>query len=218
MSKKIKVQQAEKILFGAIASSALVGISTKIKHVKADSLPTSQSAPANQSNKVDSDSAIAEQTENTQSPTTAPTENNQEVQTETDTLVSSPTQSVQTVNWNGIDDVTYDDVSKTLTIPGSSKTITNPGRICDNLGAIDATKIQTINITGPIKLSGSIKGLFSELDNLTTINGLEKLDTSDVSDMSFLFDHDVNLTSLNLGQLNTANVTNMDHMFSMCQK
>ena len=36
--------------------------------------------------------------------------------------------------------------------------------------------------------------------------------------MSFLFDHDVNLTSLNLGQLNTANVTNMDHMFSMCQK
>lgn len=218
MSKKIKVQQAEKILFGTIASSALVGISTKIKHVKADSLPTSQSAPANQSNKVDSDSAIAEQTENTQSPTTAPTENNQEVQTETDTLVSSPTQSVQTVNWNGIDDVTYDDVSKTLTIPGSSKTITNPGRICDNLGAIDATKIQTINITGPIKLSGSIKGLFSELDNLTTINGLEKLDTSDVSDMSFLFDHDVNLTSLNLGQLNTANVTNMDHMFSMCQK
>ena len=218
MSKKIKVQQAEKILFGAIASSALVGISTKIKHVKADSLPTSQSAPANQSNKVDSDSAIAEQTENTQSPTTAPTENNQEVQTETDTLVSSPTQSVQTVNWNGIDDVTYDDVSKTLTIPGSSKTITNPGRVCDNLGAIDATKIQTINITGPIKLSGSIKGLFSELDNLTTINGLEKLDTSDVSDMSFLFDHDVNLTSLNLGQLNTANVTNMDHMFSMCQK
>ena len=218
MSKKIKVQQAEKILFGAIASSALVGISTNIKHVKADSLPTSQSAPANQANKVDSDSTIAEQVENTQSPTTAPTENNQEVQTETDTPVSSPTQSVQTVNWNGIDDVTYDDVSKTLTIPGSSKTITNPGRIRGNLGTIDATKIQTINITGPIKLSGSIKGLFSELDNLTTINGLEKLDTSDVSDMSFLFDHDVNLTSLNLGQLNTANVTNMDHMFSMCQK
>ncbi|MCO6529930.1 BspA family leucine-rich repeat surface protein [Lactobacillus sp.] len=218
MSKKIKVQQAEKILFGAIASSALVGISTNIKHVKADRLPTSQSAPANQANKVDSDSAITEQAENTQSPTTAPTENNQEVQTETDTPVSSPTQSVQTVNWNGIDDVTYDDVSKTLTIPGSSKTITNPGRIRGNLGTIDATKIQTINITGPIKLSGSIKGLFSELDNLTAINGLEKLDTSDVSDMSFLFDHDVNLTSLNLGQLNTANVTNMDHMFSMCQK
>ena len=111
MSKKIKVQQAEKILFGAIASSALVGISTNIKHVKADSLPTSQSAPANQANKADSDSTIAEQAENTQSPTTAPTENNQEVQTETDTPVSSPTQSVQTVNWNGIDDVTYDDVS-----------------------------------------------------------------------------------------------------------
>ena len=215
MSKKIKVQQAEKILFGAIASSALVGISTNIKHVKADSLPTSQSASANQADKIDSDSAIAEQAENTQSPTT---ENNQEVQTETDTPVSSPTQSVQTVNWNGIDDVTYDDVSKTLTIPGSSKAITNPGRIRGNLRTIDATKIQTIDIIGPIKLSGSIKGLFSELDNLTTINGLEKLDTSDVNDMSFLFDHDVNLTSLNLGQLNTANVTNMDHMFSMCQK
>ncbi|GGG38011.1 LPXTG-motif cell wall anchor domain-containing protein [Lactobacillus apis] len=215
MSKKIKVQQAEKILFGAIASSALVGISTNIKHVKADSLPTSQSASANQADKVDSGSAIAEQAENTQSPTT---ENNQEVQTETDTPVSLPTQSVQTVNWNGIDDVTYDDVSKTLTIPGSSKAITNPGRIRGNLRTIDATKIQTIDIIGPIKLSGSIKGLFSELDNLTTINGLEKLDTSNVNEMSFLFDHDVNLTSLNLSQLNTANVTNMDHMFSMCQK
>ena len=60
---------------------------------------------------------------------------------------------------------------------------------------------------------------FYSLNNtsLTTIGGLDKLDTSNVTNMRSLFRHCEALTSLNLSGFNTSNVTNMSNMFSTCQ-
>ena len=53
--------------------------------------------------------------------------------------------------------------------------------------------------------------------SLTTINGLDKLDTSNVTNMRSLFRHCEALTSLNLNGFNTSKVTNMNNMFGSCQ-
>ena len=57
---------------------------------------------------------------------------------------------------------------------------------------------------------------FAALSELETITGLEYLNTANVTDMSFLFDHCQKLTSLDLSNFNTAKVTNMNKMFSNC--
>ena len=53
--------------------------------------------------------------------------------------------------------------------------------------------------------------------SLTTIGGLDKLDTSNVTTMRSMFRHCEALTSLNLSGFNTSNVTNMNNMFGTCQ-
>ena len=57
---------------------------------------------------------------------------------------------------------------------------------------------------------------FSYLRSLTTIEGLENLNTSAVTDMSEMFHKCSSLTSLNLSNFNTSKVTNMYGMFSDC--
>ena len=57
---------------------------------------------------------------------------------------------------------------------------------------------------------------FAALSELETITGLEYLNTANVTDMSFLFDHCQKFTSLDLSNFNTAKVTNMNRMFSNC--
>ena len=54
--------------------------------------------------------------------------------------------------------------------------------------------------------------------SLTTIGGLDKLDTSNVTDMSGMFYNCNMLTSLDLSSFNTSNVTNMANMFYGCSK
>ena len=58
--------------------------------------------------------------------------------------------------------------------------------------------------------------LFKYLGNLKTIQGLENLDTSQVTDMSEMFEECYGLTSLDLSNWNTSNVTNMYSMFRNC--
>ena len=59
---------------------------------------------------------------------------------------------------------------------------------------------------------------FSGFTHLTTIVGLENLNTSTVTNMSGMFTNCSSLTSLDLSGLNTGNVTNMSHMFEGCEK
>ena len=57
---------------------------------------------------------------------------------------------------------------------------------------------------------------FAGFENLTKIEGLENLNTSKVTDMSWMFDNCRSLTHLDLSSFNTASVTDMKGMFFYC--
>ena len=57
---------------------------------------------------------------------------------------------------------------------------------------------------------------FESFSNLTTIQGIENLNTEKVTNMMFMFYGCKKLTSLDLSSFNTANVTNMNGMFNSC--
>ena len=58
--------------------------------------------------------------------------------------------------------------------------------------------------------------LFGEYKNCTVINNLTMLDTSKVTDMTWMFYNCSNLTELNVSNFDTTNVTNMSYMFYYC--
>ena len=57
---------------------------------------------------------------------------------------------------------------------------------------------------------------FKEMNNLTTITDLEYLNTSEVTNMGYMFYYCNALTALDLSSFNTANVTDMNNMFYYC--
>ncbi|MDE5572014.1 MAG: DUF285 domain-containing protein, partial [Prevotella sp.] len=58
---------------------------------------------------------------------------------------------------------------------------------------------------------------FDGFKNLKVITGMENLNTSNVTDMSYMFDDCWSLDNLDLSNFNTANVTNMEVMFGSCE-
>ena len=58
---------------------------------------------------------------------------------------------------------------------------------------------------------------FRGCENLTTIEGIEYLNTENVENMSFMFRDCYALESLDLSSFNTAKVTSMSHMFYICK-
>ncbi len=58
--------------------------------------------------------------------------------------------------------------------------------------------------------------LFSHFSKLTSIEGMEYLDTSIVKDMSWMFCDSSSMTSIDISMFDTSNVTNMEAMFSNC--
>ena len=63
----------------------------------------------------------------------------------------------------------------------------------------------------------TLSSFFKELKSLTSISGLENLNTTHVTDMSKMFYNCYKLNSLNLSQFNTGNVEKMNEMFYNCQ-
>ena len=59
---------------------------------------------------------------------------------------------------------------------------------------------------------------FRDCDKLTEIHSIENLNTSKVTDMSWMFFGCSSLTSLNLSNFNTAKVHDMSYMFSSCSR
>ncbi len=57
---------------------------------------------------------------------------------------------------------------------------------------------------------------FDDCQNLTSITGIERLNTDNVTDMNEMFWHCSSLTSLNVSNFNTSNVKNMEGMFTVC--
>lgn len=62
----------------------------------------------------------------------------------------------------------------------------------------------------------STAGWFSDCEDLTTFVGLDKLNTSNVTDMSSMFDSCESITTLDLSSFDTSNVTDMRYMFTDC--
>ena len=60
-------------------------------------------------------------------------------------------------------------------------------------------------------------GWFNNMKKLETITGMEYLNTSQVTKMSYMFYFCTSLTSLDLSNFNTANVTDMSRMFYQCR-
>ena len=78
-----------------------------------------------------------------------------------------------------------------------------------------------VNIDGvkyyQLKLNEDLDNNFYKFGNNTFTNLIFKdVDTSNVTNMSFMFEYCFYLTSLDLSTLNTSNVTNMEYMFSFC--
>ncbi|MBQ9177454.1 MAG: BspA family leucine-rich repeat surface protein [Prevotella sp.] len=57
---------------------------------------------------------------------------------------------------------------------------------------------------------------FNKMSNLTTISGIQFLNTSEVTDMMGMFNGCSGLTSLDVSRFNTGNVTDMQDMFNGC--
>ena len=55
-------------------------------------------------------------------------------------------------------------------------------------------------------------------EKVKEINGLDRLNTENVVNMSGMFEHCYELTSIDVSHFNTSNVTNMSCMFNWCDK
>ena len=62
----------------------------------------------------------------------------------------------------------------------------------------------------------STNGWFEGMKSLSSIKGLQYLDTRNVTDMGSMFEGCSSLTSIDLSSFNTSNVTNMQKMFMSC--
>lgn len=78
-----------------------------------------------------------------------------------------------------------------------------------------STRIEIVKIRSEIAPI-STSNYFCGCEALTQIEGLEKLNTSNVVDMNNMFGQCNNLTSINLSNFNTSKVANMSNMFREC--
>ena len=123
---------------------------------------------------------------------------------------------------------TYDSDTETLTfekyegesLPSDSESewVEDGKSVLEMFGSSYLRDIKHIVINESFKTftPTTLSSFFAALSELETITGLEYLNTANVTDMSFLFDHCQKLTSLDLSNFNTAKVTNMNRMFSNC--
>ena len=69
-------------------------------------------------------------------------------------------------------------------------------------------------LSGTIKGAENLSDLFGGFTNVREIRNIDLLNTSDTTDMSYMFYNCRNLTSLDLSSFNTASVSNMQGMFA----
>ncbi|ENZ5537706.1 immunoglobulin-like domain-containing protein [Enterococcus hirae] len=84
-----------------------------------------------------------------------------------------------------------------------------------NSKKVSAEAIKKIVLSGKVVAPENSWALFggSQLQNVTEIEGLSQLDTSNVTDMSKMFKGMSSITSLDVSGFDTSNVTNMNDMF-----
>ena len=240
MNSKSNCRHRGKLIFTSLAAATLGLIIMSPDTVKADTLvdsaakkqgAQSSSLPASNNNQTAASTDSAAANNNPASPTSAAAASNE---TQPSTSPNSEAQdsneppaageeakgitprSVLTASWNGLK-VTLDTATGLLTIPGG--TVTNPQRLYQLFYDNQVYKsIKKIKITGPLKLVGNVYWMFDSLSGLTEIEGLDQVDTSEVTNMYGMFSSCDSLEHLDLSSFNTKKVTNMSMMFSSCYK
>ena len=236
MNSKSNSHHRGKLIFTSLAAATLGLIIMSPDMAKADTLvdtaakkqgAQSSSLPANNNNQTAASTDSAAANNNPASPTSEAAASNE---TQPSTSPSSEAQdaneppaageeakgitprSVLTISWSGIN-VTLDTATGILTIPGG--TVTNPLTIYQIFAKYyyDYKSLKKIKITGPLKIIGNASYMFAFFENLTEIEGLNQVDTSEVTSMQRMFYDCVNLSSLDLSNFNTTKVTNMNEMF-----
>ncbi|OPF87618.1 hypothetical protein BW731_05050 [Vagococcus martis] len=84
--------------------------------------------------------------------------------------------------------------------------------------AISASAVKTIEFTKPVKTPANSSYLFSDknsnkLSQLTNFSGINNIDTTNATDMSYMFSGMSGITNLDLSGFNTSSVTKMYAMF-----
>lgn len=131
----------------------------------------------------------------------------------------------QSLGFSNDYDLLYERATKTLHIV-ATKGLDDPYLKGCTSDQIDLTKditgvssddIEHISIDSPIKLH-SVDGnhFFGGFKNAKDIQGLDKVDTSEATNLGFMFDGDKSLTSLDLSTWNTSKATYMYSMFDGC--
>ncbi|EAF9641307.1 BspA family leucine-rich repeat surface protein [Listeria monocytogenes] len=105
---------------------------------------------------------------------------------------------------------TFDDASGELSI--SAGTLVNPSQSFADLIGVPANQIKSIVFEGQVVASGSLFRLFYGASGLTSLD-LSNLDTNQVTTMMDMFYGASGLTSLDLSNLDTSHVTSMLNMF-----
>ena len=102
----------------------------------------------------------------------------------------------------------YDPTNGTYTLLGGSNWTANGNE----------DKIKKVEIKPGVSLPKDATAVFANLPNVTEIEGLENLDTSETTNMTHLFDDCYDLISLDLSKFNNSQVTDMSYLFKDCKK
>ncbi|WP_025186176.1 BspA family leucine-rich repeat surface protein [Enterococcus faecalis] len=132
-----------------------------------------------------------------------------EIETEETSLKAQTTSTVLT-GMIGTSQWSLDPTSGELTI--------GPGVFSDDVSsAFDSiSNVKKVTFSGPVKAGKSLKSLFSSWFALLSIERLDYLDTSQVTDMSYMFTNCTGLQTLDVSNFDTSQVTNMRGMFFLC--
>jgi surface protein len=99
----------------------------------------------------------------------------------------------------------------------SAKNKTVMARLVPNTGDT-ITNTLYIQGNGGVIANYDSNYLFCKFSKLTEIENVNLLDTSNVTDMSYMFENCSSLTILDVSNFDTSNVTNMSYMFKNCSK
>ena len=133
--------------------------------------------------------------------------------------------------WLGVD-VTYQPGLGIFTVKGSTQPInTVNDRSTSILQAknsrdlladpliVDRNQVREVRFEGPLTINGTVQSMFDTLPNLTTVTGLENLNTSNVYSMYGMFANCSSLRSVEgINKLDASKVTDMSYMFENCFK
>ncbi|MBM7689676.1 hypothetical protein BCR24_01465 [Enterococcus ureilyticus] len=111
----------------------------------------------------------------------------------------------------------WDAESQTLTFGGGKLPDTasrsNIKFKIEGLSILNGAKIKCIKFTEPVVASSSTYYMFAELSFLEAIEGATFIDTSNVTDMRYMFYSTSNLTDIDVSKWDTINVWSMNGMF-----